>query len=518
MRKINLTIVLMLVNLFSPFYLQGCSKDNIIKEPEFAGKFYPADQKKLKNALDFFFSKAINSIGEKPFAIIAPHAGYIFSGQIAADAYNQARNYKYDYIIVLGTNHTTAGFSGVSVYSEEGYKTPLGKIKIDRESANALKKADKDIVTNEDVNSREHSIEVQLPFIQYCFPDAKIIPMVVSARNTAVCERLGSAISKVFSNKSVLVVASSDLSHYPEFSNAEGVDKKTLTCIKSLNTAEIAKLMDDWHLEKIPQLSTCACGAAPILSAVFAAKEMGADKGTIVSYYNSGNTTFGDLQKVVGYGAVIITKNKNISHDITDPFNENLKLAYDNSESISDNAKKYLLTFARETVEQYLKSEITPVARNAGNEILFKRGAFVTLKKNGELRGCIGRMDSEQPLYKVIGSMAVEAAFNDNRFDAVKFDELKNIEFEISILTPFKRVPNADYITMKKDGVLIKKNGRQAVFLPQVAEETGWSKEVFLDQLCRKAGLYAGDWKDAEIYTFRADVFKESDFNLKKRN
>jgi len=518
----NFYLVLCSLILFTPFAAHGCSKENKtsglpeenkIKEAQFAGKFYPADAVKLKNSLSYFFNKAVKPINDKPYAIVAPHAGYIFSGQIAADAYNCAKGFKYDYILILGTNHTTADFSKVSVYSQSGYKTPLGTAQIAHDFIDKLLKENKDIEVNEQVNDKEHSVEVQIPFIQYAFPGVSIVPIIIGSSDLNLCQRLGNTIEKVFRNKSILIVASSDLSHYPGFENALKADKQTLHAIKGMDASDIINKLNDKKINSLPSVATCACGEGPILCAVSAAKAFGASTGTIVSYANSGHSVFGDFNKVVGYGAVVFTKAATGAPWNSDTFFEKAYSDYDAGNELLPETKKYLLGLARETVEQYLKSEVTPLARNAGEEVKLKRGAFVTLKKNNELRGCIGRMDSELPLFKVIEKMAIEAAFNDNRFEQVSLKEMNKIEFEISVLTPFKKVPNADYIRLKIDGVLIKKSGRQAVFLPQVAEETGWSKEKFLDQLCYKAGLSAGDWKTAEIYTFQADVFKESDFH-----
>lgn len=523
MKQNKLFLFSLLALLCNPFSVQGCSDKNNsgyndalpkTKHSEFAGQFYPANKQKLTNALTYFFSDAIPSQIQKPIAIVAPHAGYIYSGQIAADAYNQAKNFMYDCIIILGTNHTTAGFNGVSAYSESGYETPLGTADINREVVNLLMKEDSDIVINEKVNNREHSVEVQIPFIQYAFPGTGIVPLVVGSPDLETCNKLGLAIANVMKNKSVLIVASSDLSHYPAFEKSVETDKNTLTAITSLNPEEIVKQFNKELNKNIPALATCACGEGPILAAIVAAKQLGVEKGVIISYANSGHTTFGDLNKVVGYGAVCIVKDSKSSTGNSNRFFDLSSFRNSEVDKINNENKKYLLAFARQTISRYLASDVTPLARNGSNEINIKRGAFVTLKKNGELRGCIGRMSDEWPLFKTIGSMAIEASLNDNRFEPVKAEELKNIDFEISILTPFRKVPNADYITLEKDGVLIKKNGRQAVFLPQVATETGWGKEKFLDQLCYKAGLKAGDWKDAEIFTFQADVFNEADFNI----
>jgi AmmeMemoRadiSam system protein B/AmmeMemoRadiSam system protein A len=522
MKTKNIFSFLFLCFTLLPVITQGCSKkgDNQgevkIKEPVFAGEFYSASPEKLKNALKFFFSAAIPPSGKKPLALIAPHAGFVFSGQIAADAYNQAKNFKYDDIIILGTNHTTAGFYSISAFSEDEFKTPVGNIALDREAIAALMKEDNDIVVNDNVNKKEHSVEVQVPFIQYAFPGVKIVPLVIGSPNPSMCNDLGKTIAKIFKDKSILIVASSDLSHYPEFSDAVKTDRKTLYSFLTLDDKEIINTLGGFRKSGVASLATCACGEGPVLSAISAAKNLGPCSARLVSYSNSGYSVLGDLDKVVGYGAVAISagENKEANTDCDSFFN--ISEGTENKmETIGNETKSRLLSFARSVVEQYLNSDITPLTRNDNHELLLKRGAFVTLKKKGELRGCIGRMDSSLPLYKVVGSMAIEAAFNDHRFASVKPEELKDIEFEISILTPFKKVPDAESIVLETHGVLLKKGGKQAVFLPQVAEETGWSKEKFLDQLCYKAGLRAGDWKDAELYTFTADVFKESDFKSK---
>jgi AmmeMemoRadiSam system protein A len=154
-----------------------------------------------------------------------------------------------------------------------------------------------------------------------------------------------------------------------------------------------------------------------------------------------------------------------------------------------------------------------PLARSFNSTLQQPRGAFVTLKKKGELRGCIGRMIGDEPLGKIVGVMAMQAAFNDRRFNQLTADELNDIEIEISVLTPMKKVSGAGDIVVGRDGVLLDKDGYHAVFLPQVAPEQGWNREEMLDNLCRKAGLEKGCWKKgAQFSTFQAVVFSESEF------
>jgi AmmeMemoRadiSam system protein B/AmmeMemoRadiSam system protein A len=483
------------------------SKDDSVRQPVFAGQFYPADSTLLLKQIKVFMENANPGKIENAVAVIVPHAGYIYSGQIAADAYCQVKQNKYDLIIILGTNHTTAGFSGISIYPEGAFGTPIGAAKIDNLTAEKLLKADNDVNTDLTIHAKEHSIEVQIPFIKYLFPEAKILPIIVGDPDIKMCSRFSKALADIVRNKKVLIVASSDLSHYPAFDDAVKTDDRTLKTISSLNPEKIVSDMNS-HLEKgIPQLVTCACGEAPILAAIETAKELGAGRVSIISYSNSGYNSIGSVDRVVGYGAVVISKGERIQPIDID------SLETSDSYKLTASDKKTLLMHARKTLKQYFSTQSFPLLRNMDHKLKIKRGCFVTLKKDGELRGCVGRMTANVPLCTIVGTMTLQAAFNDNRFTPLNEEELSNLEIEISVLTPFKQIKNADGIILGRDGVVIKKGGRQAVFLPQVAAETGWSKEEFLNQLCYKAGLNPGDWKNAELFTFQADVFSEKEIH-----
>ncbi len=476
------------------------------RAPQFAGQFYPADSTKLSKAIAAFLNDAKPAKSDHPLAIIVPHAGYIFSGQIAADGYNQVKGNRYDLVVILGTNHTTAGFTGISVYPKGSFDTPIGSAAVDDSAAAELMKSDRDVTANPAVHEREHSIEVQIPFVKYLFPHAKIIPVVVGEPDADMCVRFGRALAGILKDKRSLIVASSDLSHYPRFDDALSIDHATLTAIESMDIDRIESYMSGQLRKNTPQLSTCACGEAPIMAAIAAAKELGANYASTISYTNSGYSPVGRADQVVGYGAVVIGRGKlstAVSIDTTevDPFYK-----------LTSSDKEALLSYARRTIEQILTTETVPLPRNLGACLKVRRGAFVTLKKNGELRGCIGSMSGDRPLGTVVGAMALQAAFNDTRFDPLGEQELPRVEIEISALTPFTEVKSADEVVLGRDGVVVRKGNRQAVFLPQVATETGWSKEVFLDQLCYKAGLEKGDWKTAQLFTFQADVFSESEF------
>ena len=477
-----------------------------VRQPVFADQFYPADSALLLKQIKVFIENANPGKIDDAIALIVPHAGYVYSGQIAADAYSQVKQNKYELIVVLGTNHTTAGFSGISVYPKGAFATPIGNAKIDNITAEELLKEDSDVNTDLTVHAKEHSIEVQIPFIKYLFPAAKILPIIVGKPDIEMCSRFGKTLAGIVKNKKVLIVASSDLSHYPDFDEAVKTDNRTLKTIASLNSGKIVSEMQNQLEKGIPQLVTCACGEAPIIAAIETSRELGASSASIISYSNSGYNSIGNIDRVVGYGAVVISSRNAVQSTDVD------SLVVNDSYLLTSSDKNTLLRYARKTLEQYFSTQSFPLPRNINPMLKIKRGCFVTLKKDGELRGCIGRMTGDVPLCTIVGTMALQAAFNDNRFTTLKQDELSGIEIEISVLTPFKPIRNADDIVLGRDGVIVKKSGRQAVFLPQVATETGWNKEVFLNQLCYKAGLNPGDWKNAELFTFQADVFSEEEF------
>lgn len=478
---------------------------DFVRSPVFAGQFYPADSAKLTNVIEAFLADAKPATDSHAVAIIVPHAGYIFSGQIAADGYNQVRGNRYDLIVVLGTNHSAAGFTGIAVYPKGAFATPIGAAVVDDSAAEELVSEYPEATTDIAVHEKEHSIEVQIPFIKYLFPQAKILPIIVSDPGMDACVKFGRSLGRILKDKRALIVASSDLSHYPAFDDAIRVDNVTLKTIASLDVDKINSELERALRRNVPNLATCACGKAPVIAAIAAAKAMGAGYGSIISYSNSGYNPVGRADQVVGYGAVLIGIGK-----ATAPADADTVIA-DSTYRFDSSDKSALLKYARKTLEQIFATETVPLPRNLSSSLKAKRGAFVTLRKHGELRGCIGIMTADRPLSTVVGAMALQAAFNDTRFNPLTRNELPQVEIEVSVLTPFKEVNSANDIVLGRDGVVVRKGNKQAVFLPQVATETGWSKEVLLDQLCYKGGLQAGDWKNAQLFTFQADVFSESE-------
>ncbi|HUU45674.1 MAG TPA: AmmeMemoRadiSam system protein B [Acidobacteriota bacterium] len=485
------------------------AEDAAIRPPAVAGQFYPGDSVMLAHAVAQYMADAVTPSPERPTAIVVPHAGYVYSAQIAADAFRQAAAHDYDLIVLLGTNHTAPPFRGVSIYPGGGFQTPLGVAETDRDLAERLTAADPDFTFNASVHREEHSIEVQVPFVQTVFPDAQILAAVVGSPDPDLCARLGKALAEAVSERRVLIVASSDLSHYPDYPNARRVDSLTLAAIATLDADLVRTTLEGHTRSRIPELSTGACGEAPILMAIAAARALGATDAWIISYANSGDTAFGQRDRVVGYGAVAIGQEKPQSNPA--PFADWTAPAPGGSE-LSQEDRRALLAFARKTITQFLASETVPLARGFDPVLRQNSGAFVTLKKQGRLRGCIGHMDDDLPLCQVVGYCALQAAFNDHRFRPVESPELDAIDLEISVLTPSVPIAGPADIRVGRDGVILRKGERSSVFLPYVATEQGWDRETLLDQLCLKAGLNAGCWASgAQLYVFQAVAFGESE-------
>ncbi len=499
--------MLLIPLLLLPAACQAAGKaDGELRQPAVAGKFYPDSPTMLKSAIDKFMQDALPAVAKDPVAVIVPHAGYVFSGQICADGFNQVRGRHYDTVVILGTNHTSPSFHKVGLYPGRGFITPLGTAAIDSSVVDALLAECPDCTLNASVHAREHSIEVVVPFVQVLFPGAKIVPAVVGAPDVGICGRFGQALAKVLKGRKALIVASSDLSHYPPAVSASMVDRQTLQAILPLDPASFHAVAHTSSDHTIRGLSTRACGEAPIMAAMAAAKALGATSGVLVSYANSGDTVLGERAQVVGYGAVALASGTTGAAGAKPPAPQRSG----RSATLKPSDRKALLAMARETIDRFLTTKTAPLARNPSPDLEQTRGMFVTLTKHGQLRGCIGEIVAEKPLYQLVGTVALKSALEDPRFPQLRREELTDIEIEISVLTPAAPVAGADDIVVGRDGVILKKHGRSAVFLPQVATEQGWGRNEMLDQLCMKAGLPAGSWKSgAQFLTFQAEVFSE---------
>ena len=477
-----------------------------VREPAVAGRFYPASGDKLERAVHALLDSAAEARTQDPIAIVAPHAGYVFSGQVAADAYKQVAGRDYDVVVILGANHTQAGFNAIAVYPGRGFRTPLGVASVDQDVARAVVKADVLARLDATPHVDEHSIEVQVPFVQVLFPSARVVPIIVGTDDPETASRFGRALGRTLSGRRALVVASSDLSHYPDAATASRVDAETLNAIATLDVHTAHRVAGDVVARRLPQVATAACGLAPVMAAMAAAKVLGASRGVVVSYANSSQVAVGEPDRVVGYGAVVFARDpapgKSGAREPSPerrPANGRLTAAQGAA----------LVALARDTISRFLDSGTLPLGRSLDIQIPGAgRGAFVTLRKGGELRGCIGRIVSDEPLPQLVSRVAFEAAFRDPRFPPLSAGELGGVDVEVSVLSPPRRIPSPESVVVGRHGVVLHKGGRSAVFLPSVATEQGWDRVALLDNLCGKAGLAGRCWTvGAELEVFEAEVF-----------
>jgi len=465
----------------------------MIKEPNVAGAFYSADPDELSNFIEYYKKSADAPDNRKVEIAIAPHAGYPYSGPIAAYTFKAIARNNYKTVVIIGPSHYFP-FEGISVWPSGGFKTPLGTVPVDEDFAKALLKENPKFQFLSYVFEREHAVEVELPFLQKTFNGVKIVPILMGNPDPQVCRDLAVALDKLIGTRDdVLILISSDMSHYYTYDVANQMDALTLQAIKEIDP----KKFFEGNVSRKMEM----CGFVPVTTALLYARLRGINHVEVLKHANSGDTS-GDKSRVVGYSSVI--------------FYSNLlgeAKAQDGQAGVLNQAQqKELLRIARQSMETYVKTGKAPDISSKDVRLNEVQGAFVTIRKHGELRGCIGNIIGQEPLAQTVRDMAVAASSQDPRFPPMTVAELKDVDLEISVLSRPRRVKDASEIQLGRDGVIVSEGGHQGVFLPQVADETGWSKEEFLSELCsQKAGLPPDAWKnpDTALYVFTADVFAE---------
>lgn len=460
-------IILLIIFLFS------CN--GTVKEPSVAGTFYPADRNKLSELISHFLAKAKKTSQQgRLIALISPHAGYIYSGQVAAYGYKEIKDKDIKNIILIGPSHHV-GFTGASVYTKGSFKTPLGTVKINEKIADDLLNENADVKFFPDAYKKEHSLEVQLPFLQTVLKDITIVPILIGTPTRQTFMHLTEKLTEIMDEKT-LIIASTDLSHYHDYDKAKEMDSRTISAIEKMSSRDIERLMKSGEGE--------LCGVYPVMITIEIAKRVGANIGVLFNSANSGDVT-DERNRVVGYASIGLYISQ-----------------------LTEKEKKELLQLAKNAITEFV-TKGTIFEKDVKNQKFKTEGAvFVTINKKGHLRGCIGHIEPIMPLYQSVINNAVAACSKDPRFPPVKEAELKEIDVEISILSPLKPLKNIDTIQVGKHGLFIVKGMRSGLLLPQVATEFGWNKETFREQVCLKAGLQKDAWKTAQLYTFTAEIIK----------
>jgi len=445
-----------------------------IRPPAVAGTFYPGEARALAGELDELMD-GVECAGPRlgwPKAVIVPHAGYVYSGAVAAHAYAALAGARgvVRRVVVLGPVHRVP-VRGLAVPTHDAFATPLGTVRVDRAAIDALRPLSQ-VVASDPAHAREHALEVQLPFLQRQLGEFALVPFAVG---DATVREVADVLERVWGGAETLIVLSTDLSHYHPYAEACRIDGNTVARISGCAT-------DMDHEE--------ACGATPLNGLLAVARKRNMTV-KLLAACNSGDTAGGKGQ-VVGYSAFALHES--------------------GREMSPGEAGAILLSIARAAIE----ARLFGTAKTTEAPWLAQAGAtFVTLMRDGRLRGCIGSLEAQRALGTDVAENALGAAFRDPRFPAVTAAEWPAVRLEVSLLSTPKPIRFADEADLLEqlcpgeDGIILEADGKRATFLPQVWDTIG-DKRAFLRELARKAGL-ADDLRLARcrISRYRVTKWKE---------
>ena len=437
----------------------------MIREPAVSGSFYPSSPEELISMIRAMVDE--KAAKEDVIGYYAPHAGYEFSGPVAGATVSRV-NFKHT-CVILGPSHYGMG-APFSILTEGSWRTPLGDVEIDVELGKAILANSSHFKEDPLAHLREHSIEVQLPFIQYFKPDIKFVPILLSHANAAVYRNIGIAIAKAIKDtgKEVVIVASGDMNHRESQKITHTKDRQAIESILKLEAGELLERVHDFNI------SMCGYGTAACL--IYAAKEFGSVRAELVKYQTSGDITH-DFDAVVGYAGILFKVTK----------------------------ESPPVKLARETVESFITRGEIPHPKNIPPEMKGKAGVFVSLHKHDELRGCIGTIEPDEPdIAQEIIRNAISSATRDPRFNPVTTDELPQLEYSVDILTEPEPVNSEKDLNPKKYGAIVEAGWRRGLLLPDLEGVDTVQRQL---EICRmKAGI--GPEEPVKLYRFEVKRYK----------
>ena len=466
-----------------------------VRPPAVAGAFYPSHPETLTQMVDGYLAQA-ERLDPEPSILIAPHAGYVYSGGVAAHSFKQALERAYRHIIILGFNHQYAySFTGAAVWTAGPWRTPLGDAPIDADLARKILASSSAFHADQAIHLGEHSLEVEVPFLQRVLPNIPIVPISIGRPQLETMQLVADGLAAVLrENPETLIVVSTDLSHYPRYEDAQRVDQASLHAIMSLDPLALEAWDEEAMSARTPNLHTTMCGKGPVLAAMLLARSMGAEVVRVIKYANSGDVPEGSHDQVVGYGAVEFIRGQ--------------------PPALTTEDKVTLLKLARDTLQEYLSTHNKPHFEPTSSAMQQPRATFVTLRhrRTHDLRGCRGEVFARYPLWESVQRVCLLSAFDDPRFPPLLANELSDMHLEISVLTPMRLAGSPEEVVVGRHGVMIRHGSHGGLFLPQVPVEQGWDRDEYLSTLCwMKAGLPADAWrkKDVRLYIFEAEIFEE---------
>ncbi|MFH1707359.1 MAG: AmmeMemoRadiSam system protein B [Planctomycetota bacterium] len=491
----------------------------------FEGTWYPGDAGELKTLIASLLGRAaveVKAEGMKPRLIIAPHAGAPFCWDVAARAFKYIEGQKYDAVILLGCAHRNR-IDGAAVYGSGTFANCLGPVPVEAALAATLVAAEPRIKDLPRAHTNEHSLEILVPFIQEIIGPVPIMPVLFGQGDRDLPAAAARALASAIQGRDVLVVVSTDLSHFPSAVDARKVDGRTVGSWRTRDPAEIRKVSVEQMAAGIPGLECTACGEEAVVAGFELARLAGWQELIITGTGNSAAVS-GDSERTVGYASAVIlgpAAAAPAAAPVPQPATpaatpETGKGDPMSTELFSEASKQELLAIARAAVTAAAGGQPPPSTAVTNPQLQAAMGCFVTLKKQGDLRGCIGRFEASQPLFMTVREMGRASATQDTRFDPVVPGEVAGLLIEISVLTPMRRIRDArKEFVLGKHGIYIRKGFHSGTYLPQVATEHHMSFEEFMSSCCaNKAGLAPDAWeKDpgVELYTYEAVVFGEGE-------
>ena len=461
--------------IFAVFLLVRPSRH--VKEPDLAGAFYPADEQALADMVkDFIASAETATVDGKLIALIAPHAGFQFSGRVAAYAYRHLKERNIDTVILIGPSHDAA-VNGAAIYASGSMRTPLGNIRINEQIARSLVDEKAHVISDPSAFKNEHSLEVQLPFLQGVLKDFTIVPILIGQPTRDCFDSLTRGLTAVLGkNQNAILIASTDLSHYHSYEKAKKLDSGIADAVTRMSLEDLERQLHSGECEM--------CGGYPVLFTMSVARRLGATNGVVYKYANSGDI-LSNKSRVVGYAAMGLYRTQ-----------------------MTTDERQELLALAKRSIESQVRLGKTRNYRLRNARLAANGATFVTINRNGDLRGCIGNIDPVMPMYESVIKNAVAACSRDAHFKPMKRAELKDMQVEVSVLSPLEPLQNVRDIKIGTHGIYLIKGPNSGILLPQVAVDFKWDVPAFLEHVSIEAGLPKDAWNSAQLYSFTVDVIK----------
>lgn len=491
----------------------GQALDGIVRPSALAGAWYPGDPDRLRTAVDGMLDSAKPApIQGTIRALIVPHAGYAYSGPTAASAFDLVRGRAYDRVLILAPSHHS-GFAGLSVAAVDAFETPLGQVQLDHDAVNRLRLSS--LFTDEpQAHFQEHAIEIELPLLQRALqPGWRLVPVLVGQLAPRDYQN-AAALLRSLADEKTLVVVSSDFAHYgPRFGYQPfPQDGQLSERLRTLDQGAIDRIQSGdgpGLLDYQERTGITVCGVRPL--ALFLEMLPVNAQVQLVAYNTSGAIT-GDWGNSVSYAALAVTAPEPLAESKASPArgtNSQDQPSEQSGPTLDDLKRLHRLAVlgietavlgASDQRKESLHSEVEALPEHLRSP----SGAFVTLKRKGQLRGCIGYIRGVKPLYQVVLENGINAAKKDPRFNPVAPQELEGLDVEVSVLSPLRPIASWEEFKVGEQGITLTKDGHTAVFLPEVATEQGWNRDQTLSQLARKAGLPADAWRagaNFEVFT-----------------